>query len=109
MPSSVQNGTTSALSIGSETTLGSAETSNRDLILALDLNNLANGDVLEVRIYTKVLSGGTERVAYSRRYKNVQMTKIVYSVPVPADISYKATLKQTAGTGRTFPWSILAP
>lgn len=109
MPTSVQNGTTSALSIGTETALGSAETSNKNLILAIDTANLANGDLIELRIYTKCLSGGTERLAYLRTYRNAQGAPLKYSPPVPADISFRCTIKQTTGTGRTFPWAILQP
>lgn len=109
MPTSVQSGTTSALTLNSETTLGSAETSNKNLVLVVDLANLQDGEAIELRIYTIALSAGTERLAYSRRYKNAQGSPIKYSPPVPADISFRATIKQIGGTGRTFPWNILQP
>lgn len=109
MPTSVQSGTTAALTVGTETTLGTTDTSNHDYILALDLGAMALGDVIEVRIYTILLAAGTERVAYMRRYKHVQAEPIKYSVPVPADISFRATLKQVSGTGRAIPWKILSP
>lgn len=108
MPTSVQNGTVT-LTLNSETTLGSAETSNKVLILVLDLGNIVNGETVEVKIYTIALASGTERLAYSRRYKHAQATPIKYSVPVPADVSFRATLKQTGGTGRAVPWKILQP
>jgi hypothetical protein len=108
MPTAVQEGTTTP-TVNTETTLGSAETSNKNLLLTIDAANMVNGDTLEVRIYTIVRSGGTEQVAYARRYKNVQAEPIKYSVPVPADISFRASIKQTTGTARAFPWKIIQP
>lgn len=107
MPTSVANGTQAA-SIGVEHTLAT-DTSNNTYVFVCDTNNMANGDILELRIYTICLSAGTERLSYIRRFKHLQAEPIKYSVPVPADISFKATLKQTAGTGRNYPWSILVP
>lgn len=105
MPTSVAAGDQTCV-ISTEHTLAT-NTSGISVVLVLDLNALVNGDVVEVRLYTKCRSGGTERVAYVRSFANAQAEPIKYSVPVPADISVKATLKQTAGTGRVVPWSLL--
>ncbi len=105
MPSSLFNGTQTAV-ISTEHTLATDITA-QTYVFVVDCANLVAGDTVELRLYTKCLSGGTERLAYYRSYANVQGEPIKYSVPVPADISCKATLKQTAGTGRAFPWSLL--
>jgi hypothetical protein len=97
---------TQAATVGTEHTLAT-DTSNKTVVLAVDLGNMAAGDTVELRIYTKILSTSTERVAYSAVFQHAQGMPNVYSVPVPANISVKATLKQTAGTGRSFDWSLL--
>jgi hypothetical protein len=97
---------------GSQTAVISTEhtlatiTSAGTYVLAVDLANLANGDVLELRVYTKLTSGDTSQLTYFATYANVQADKNVLSVPVPAPIEFKATLKQTAGTGRAFIWAV---
>lgn len=105
MPTAIDSGTQSA-TISTEHTL-TTQTGGGTFVLVVDMNALVGGDTVELRIYTKCLSGGTERLAYYRLFANVQATPMKFSVPVPANISFKATLKQTAGTGRSFPWSVL--
>lgn len=102
----VASGTQTA-TIGTEHTLAT-NTSGKTVVLVVDTGNMANGDILELRLKTKVLSGGTSRLAYIATYSNIQATPQKYSVPVPANIEIVATLKQTAGTGRNYPWSLLS-
>jgi hypothetical protein len=93
---------------GTEQTLVT-DTTNRVYVFAVDTGAMANGDAVEVRIYTIIRSGGTERLAYGPvAYVNAQGQPQKYSVPVPADISIKVTLKRTAGTDRSYPWKLLA-
>ena len=102
----VNSGTQSATP-GTEHTLDTI-TSGKTLVLVVDVAAMLSGDVLTLRIYTKCLSGGVERLAYEATYANVQGTPIKYSIPVPANISFKAALLQEAGSTRDFPWSILS-
>jgi hypothetical protein len=102
-----QAGTQSA-TINTEHTLGSAITAAGVYVLVVDFGNHVNGDSTELRIYTKAKSGGTERLAYYGCYAHAQAELIKYSVAVPSDTSFKATLKQTGGAGRSFDWNILA-
>ncbi len=102
----IASGTQSA-TLDTEHTL-STDTANHVYVLAVDAASLAMGDILELKLYTKVLSGGTERLAYHAVFRNTQSDPAKYSPPVPANISLKATLTQTAGTGRSFPWALLA-
>ena len=109
MPAVIDSGTQTAV-INTEHNLGSAVTAGKVLVLAVDAAAMQAGDTLQLRIKTKVLGGGTERVAYYQSYSDAQDTDdlIKYSVPVPATHHFQATLKQTAGTGRAFPWEIIS-
>jgi hypothetical protein len=97
--------------IGTEHTL--ADTSAAGTYqLIVDCVNLAAGDVLELRLYLMVLTAGTRRVVYYQFYADDQVAddEIKVSVPVSTALSdsgaVRATLKQTVGTGRVFPWAL---
>lgn len=79
-------------------------------VLRVDLNNLAAGDVLELRVYAKARNAtDSERQLYSATFGPIAPAdKVTDSIPVVAAGHFKATLKQTAGTGRAFPWVILS-
>lgn len=108
MPTSIASGTLTPATLGVEENFAAADTTNQTYVLVVDTANLANGEEVEFTIYTKALTGGTERIAYRRSYSNAQLEPIKYSPPVPADISFKATVKQTGGTLRAYPWKILS-
>lgn len=79
----------------------------------VDLQPMAAGDVVELRAYARVLEGGTTRVVYMKRFSDVQPNDdfIAVSVPISTELAVtegiKFSLKQTAGTGRAFPWKVL--
>lgn len=82
----------------------------------LDTVNMATGDILELRIYQIILTGGTRRVAYYERYEGAQSTDdlIKISVPISNELtdagSLRFTLQQNrngGGTGRAYPWKVL--
>ena len=81
--------------------------------LHIDTVNMVAGDVLELRIYQMILTGGTQRVTYMQRYSGVQPTDdvIKISVPISNELtdtnSLRFSLKQTFGTSRNFPWKVL--
>lgn len=82
--------------------------------LHVDLNDMASGDVIEVRVYQMVLTGGTQRVCYVTRREGAQPTddKILISVPVSNELtdanSLRFSIKQTFGTaGISLPWKVL--
>lgn len=109
-PTSEQSGTTSALTLNSETTLGSAITSAGTYQLKLNLENIAGGatpDILELRVYSKTLSGDSEELIDIWTLVGAQVVPIIYTPPYPELYYLEFTLKQTQGTGRTFKWNIL--
>ena len=101
-----QSGTTAALTIGTETTLAS-DTSNATFSSYIDCSNLALGDILEIRIYCINLSGGGYLQMWKGTFANVQIDVLKELPFVASDQGYRVTLKQTAGTGRTFGWKFL--
>lgn len=106
MSVAVNTSGTQAATISTEHVLATVA-SGACLQLLVDVNAMVNGDVVEIRVYGKVLSGGTERVMFRGTYgPGIPAEKIVFSPPVISPHHFKATLKQTAGTGRSFPWAI---
>lgn len=111
--------TVTAQSTGTQTATVTTEHTLLDVAVAgtftlhVDKNAMAAGDVLELRIYQIVLTGGTRRVAYFARYADAQPADdlIAISVPISNELtdagSVRFTLKQTFGTGRAFPWKVL--
>lgn len=98
---------TQAATIGVEHTLDT-ETTLSTYVLIVDCNAMASGDTVELRAKVKTLGGSTERLAYIETLNDVQSSPVFLSVPIPTAHSVKFTLKQTAGTGRSFDWSVIA-
>lgn len=103
--SSADSGSQTA-TIDTEHTLAT-ETTAGVYCLVVDTANMVAGDVVILKLYTKYASGGTSRVAFQVLYSDIQADPIKYSPPVPIDTEIKATLEQTDGTGRAFPWNLL--
>lgn len=97
---------TQAATISTEHTL-STQTTAGVYVLVVDCNAMVAGDVVEFRFKTKYASGGTSRQARIWTLANVQEDANFYSDPIAIDTEVIATLKQTAGTGRSFPWNLL--
>jgi len=81
-------------------------------VLSVDTINMASGDILELRVYEMVLTSGTRRVAYFASFADAQAADDMIKISVPISTALtdtgavEATLKQTAGTGRVFPWNL---
>lgn len=79
----------------------------------VDLVNMVAGDVVELRVYKIILTGGTKRTLYFAAFYGAQITDdlIRPSVPFSNELtdaaSLRLTLKQTFGTSRNFPWKSL--
>ena len=76
-------------------------------LFKIDTSAMAGSDEVEVRVKTKVRSGGTQNVALYAVYKGPQTTPIKMSIPMVEDISIQVTLKRTAGTDRAYPWKLV--
>jgi len=103
----LENSGSQTATIDTEHNLISAVTTNATYVLKVDAANMANGDVLKLRIKTKCRSGDTLLLAYMATFRDVQTEPLKISVPVPSDIEITITLEQTDGTGRAFPWAVL--
>lgn len=95
--------------VNTEHTLATGLAALKTYTLTVDLVNMTWGDVVELRIKKKVLTGGTERILYLATWAHTQDTAIKDSPPFPAPWGATVTLKQIAGTARVFPWEITTP
>ena len=97
-----------AASIGTEHTLNGTtpETTDGVYQLWIDTSAMANGDTLEVRIKEKVRSSGTQRLVWLDTLAHTQDEPGWCSPALILLHGWDMTIKQTAGTGRTFEWSI---
>jgi hypothetical protein len=81
--------------------------------LHVDTVNMLAGDVLELRVYQIILTGGIRRVAYLGTFYGAQAVDdlIKISAPISNELTdagaVRFTLKQTFGTGRNFDWKVL--
>lgn len=94
--------------IATEHTLATV-TAAKVLQLSVDVANMASGttpDILELRIYGKARSSDTEREMFCTRLIGAQVQALSVSLPQISPHHFKATLKQTQGTGRAFPWAV---
>ena len=74
--------------------------------IVVDLNALAAGDVFELKVYEKCLSGSTARLVLSVQFANVQSAPLWFSPALILMHGWDATLKKIAGTDRAIDWSI---
>jgi hypothetical protein len=103
---SIQTGS-QACTIGTEHTLGTAIATAGAYQLKLDLTPMVNGDELEVRAYTKCKPGSTARLEDIFYFRHAQSMLNRRCIPWPTDVEIYFTIKQVAGTGRTFDWNIV--
>lgn len=104
MPTLTTSGTQTA-TITTEHTL-TTQTGNKFYTAYIDLTNMASGDTVEIRASVIVKAAGSHILYYLATYSGAQTNPLVYIPALPSDISYKITLKQTAGTGRTYDWRL---
>jgi hypothetical protein len=97
---------TQAAQVGVEHQLAQSA-QNGTFQLYVDLSAMAIGDVVELRVYTKVLADGALGQAWKGVFSHQQVSPIPPSPPIASDVQVQVTLKQTAGTPRSFAWKIL--
>lgn len=74
----------------------------------VDLSNMASGDILQVYVYVMPKGSSTRRLAFFAEYYDAPTEKVAVSPPVASAFSYELAIKQTAGTGRNFDWSVVS-
>jgi hypothetical protein len=67
--------------------------------------NLANGDVLEIQVLEKVVSGGSAGLVYEAVLANVQDEPVWASPTLILMHGWTLQVRQTLGTARSFEWS----
>jgi hypothetical protein len=100
-------GTETATAGGTEDTIVT-DTDPGIYVLVVDIQNLANGEAVEFRAYTKVLTGDVEEVVYEQSYQHSPGSgpEIVKSPPIESPFSLTFTVRQINGTGRDFKWRL---
>jgi hypothetical protein len=100
------------LADGTEQVLGTYAGS-KYYAFGIDTTPMQSGDTLEVRWYTKVNSGGTTHRFQVETYSGDQTVEPLspnkLSGPFWIANECKLTIKQTAGTNRTYSWEVLEP
>lgn len=97
---------TTEFSLPNNSTSLSARTDAGFYQVLLDLNALAFGDEFLLKVYEKVLSGGTQRLAMSATLFGGMVPKI-YTLPLLGLLNgWDVTLDKIAGTNRSIEWSI---
>lgn len=107
MPTSPNNGTQTA-TIDTEHTLATVTTAGSYELL-VDLTNLAADDVVLLRAYVKVLTGGSYRLVDRAAFGGpvTPTNKVARYYPIGVVYGVQYTLEQTDGTGRNFDWAVV--
>lgn len=72
----------------------------------LDLNAMALGDQFELKVYDKIISGATQRVAYDAIFTDAQSQPLIIIPSLLLFWGWDFTLKKLTGTDRSIGWSI---
>lgn len=98
---------TASPTVGTEDTLATDSTSGV-YVLAIDGAAIQIGDLVEIKVYTTILGGGTARVCWKSVIgPSPPITPIVLSPPTPSDLGVTVSIKQVQGTARSFPWKLM--
>lgn len=106
--SQLDSGTTSALTLDSETFLGTdPQTTDGVFQFVVEVTNMARIDRLIIRLYEKVNdTGDTARKFVEFVLTNEQADGLWVSPSFILLFGWRFSLEQTDGTGRVFQWSI---
>ena len=72
----------------------------------IDLSAMVAGDQYNLKVYEKVVSGGTTRTVYTASYVGVQASPHVVLPTLVLMWGWDFTLIRTAGADRSITWSI---
>jgi hypothetical protein len=73
---------------------------------AIDLSNMENGDIIDITIKTKLLTGSTAAIAYIATFAHVQGQPNQHSLPIMSPFSVEFLIEQTDGTARDYDWAV---
>jgi hypothetical protein len=107
----IQASGTQAASIGVEQTLADLTSPFAVYQMIVDVSNMQAGDVTNLRVYTRVLSGGGLDSALYQQISGAPTgygDQVYLSLPVVSDQEIKFTLQQIAGTARSYPWKVVS-
>lgn len=81
-------------------------------IYYVDLVNMAAGDAVELRSYHMVITGGAQRVVLMEAFQGAQPADaLIFWTVIINDLTdtnaVRFSLKQTLGTSRNFPYSVI--
>lgn len=85
----------------------SAQTGVGAYVFEIDTSALKSGDTLEIHVRNKILSGGTLADTQFVELSGVQEVPNWRSDAILSDVEISPAIKQTSGTGRSFPWKLL--
>lgn len=102
----VTSGTQTA-TISTEHTLGTPQTDDEVYVARVNVTNMAAGDELKVRCYVKVVAAGALALWQEVVLSGVQTEKVLDLDPVGSVHSFEFRILQSAGTGRSYEWSIM--
>ena len=103
---------TQAATVTTEHFLSSPNVAGK-FVVQIDLVNMVAGDVVELRAYKMVLTGGTSRVVSFAQFAGAQPTDALIAISeamantLTDANAVRFSLKQTFGTSRNFPWAVL--
>jgi hypothetical protein len=111
-PATVSSGTTGQTAGGGEAVIYQTNALG-SYVCSIDLTLMASGDVVELRAYTMVKTGGTATVIYQMAYYGAQPTDDCVKkfqeieTTLTGDTNpLKWTINQTFGVSRAFPYNV---
>lgn len=92
---------------GTSQSLATPSTSNV-YVFDIDTTNLAAGDVIEVRVQKKVLTGGTIHTLWRATIGPSPRSEVVVSSPpVSAPFGVTVLVQRVAGADHAYDWSLM--
>jgi hypothetical protein len=102
------SGTTTPTTDAVEQTLnGASFTGDKKYLLCITLKNLTGVEVFRIRVYRKVLTGGSEEIVWAPEWEGDQGDEDVIIIgPIYSPFSCSFRITQTGGTLRAYDWSV---
>lgn len=103
---SVDSSGTASVTLNTEFTIVS--TNNGTFVFEIDLNNMALGDITELRVYVQIASTGSLRQIWKSTYgPNPGYNTGALSPPIASNYKVQFSIKQVAGTARSYDYQVL--